>query len=252
MKEQYESEESTMPFAFLIRSDGGTDRNPKNASVQIGCIYNFLKNDLDFVIYLITAADVSHVNEVEGVMPIANLVLQNQAYCREEMSEDMEKKFKLANSGKAIRNVIDDEINDKKREASLLSLQKSMSNVKNELNNRFREVTYCKSKVQIFDAANDDEINESFLFIKNTIDDTFDYKKQTWTHIYQNNAALTTFLLNHTRHYRYYLEVFKCNKISCNVCKPVRMPKGIWMELSSRPNFIPHPEPIDIEGWLMN
>ena len=114
MKEQYESEESTMPFAFLIRSDGGTDRNPKNASVQIGCIYNFLKNDLDFVIYLITAADVSHVNEVEGVMPIANLVLQNQAYCREEMSEDMEKKFKSANSGKAIRNVVDDEMNDKK------------------------------------------------------------------------------------------------------------------------------------------
>ena len=64
-----------MPYSFLIRSDGGTDRNPKNANVQIGCTNFFLQNDIDFVIYLITAADISHVNEVEGVMPIANLVL---------------------------------------------------------------------------------------------------------------------------------------------------------------------------------
>ena len=92
MKE-YSYERDNMPYSFLIRSDGGHDRNPRNASVQIGCIYNFLQNDLDFVIYLITAPDVSHVNEVEGVMPVANIALQNQAYCRETMSHEMEYKF---------------------------------------------------------------------------------------------------------------------------------------------------------------
>ena len=91
---EYSYEEDNMPYSFLIRSDGGHDRNPRNASVQIGCIYNFLQNDLDFVIYLITAPDVSHVNEVEGVMPVANIALQNQAYCRETMSHEMEYKFK--------------------------------------------------------------------------------------------------------------------------------------------------------------
>ena len=90
---QYSYEKDNMPYSFLIRSDGGHDRNPRNASVQIGCIYNFLQNDLDFVIYLITAPDVSHVNEVEGVMPVANIALQNQAYCREIMSHEMEYKF---------------------------------------------------------------------------------------------------------------------------------------------------------------
>ena len=57
-----------MPYGFLIRSDGGTDRNPKNALVQIGCIYFFLKNNLDFAIFLVTAADISHVNEAEGAL----------------------------------------------------------------------------------------------------------------------------------------------------------------------------------------
>ena len=80
-----------MPFAFLIRSDGGNDRNPKNMTTMLSSIYTFLENDLDFLIHLVTAADTSYVNEVEGIMPLANVVLQNQAYARGKMTDDMKK-----------------------------------------------------------------------------------------------------------------------------------------------------------------
>ena len=64
-----------MPYSFLIRSDGGNIRNSKHASTQIACTNFFLENDLDFVMYSVTATDISHVDKVEGVMPVANLVL---------------------------------------------------------------------------------------------------------------------------------------------------------------------------------
>ena len=67
----------------------------------------FLENDLDILIHMITAPDISHVNEVEGVMPLANLVLQNQAYSREKMCDKFETLFKsIGNSTKRIRDTI--------------------------------------------------------------------------------------------------------------------------------------------------
>ncbi len=56
-------------------------------------VYAFLKLDADILICQITAADVSHVNEVEGVMPVANVVLQNQAYAWQSMGPDFEEIF---------------------------------------------------------------------------------------------------------------------------------------------------------------
>ena len=51
-----------MSFSFLIRSDGGNDRNSRNITVILSSIYIFLANDLDFLINLVTAADISYVN----------------------------------------------------------------------------------------------------------------------------------------------------------------------------------------------
>ena len=64
-----------MPFSFLIRSDGGNVINPKNKTTMLSSIYTFLINDLAFLTCLVTAADTSYVNKIEGVMPLANMVL---------------------------------------------------------------------------------------------------------------------------------------------------------------------------------
>ncbi len=72
-------ENTSMPFVLVQRSDGGADRNPKNASVIVALIHTFLQFNLDALVAMVTAADISYVNEVEGVMPVANRALQNQA-----------------------------------------------------------------------------------------------------------------------------------------------------------------------------
>ncbi len=60
------AEKTTMPYTFLDRTDGGSDRNPKNISVQLAGVYKWLALDLDIYCCIITAADISAVNEVEG------------------------------------------------------------------------------------------------------------------------------------------------------------------------------------------
>ena len=67
------------------------------------------------MIRLVTTADTSYINEVEGVMPLANVVLQNQACTREKLTDDMKKIFKPASSSKMIRDVIIDSIESKKK-----------------------------------------------------------------------------------------------------------------------------------------
>lgn len=49
-------------------------------------MYFFLHCDLDLLVYIVTAVDILHVNEAIGVMPVANLALQNQAFARNAMS----------------------------------------------------------------------------------------------------------------------------------------------------------------------
>jgi hypothetical protein len=68
-------ENTSMPFVLVQRSDGGADRNPKNASVIVALIHTFLQLNLDALVAMVTAADISYVNEVEGVMPVASLAL---------------------------------------------------------------------------------------------------------------------------------------------------------------------------------
>jgi hypothetical protein len=100
-------ENTYMPFVLVQRSDGGADRNPKNASVIVALIHTFLQLNLDALVVRLTAADISYVNnKVEGVMPVANLAHQNQAFERKQMIVVHEKLFKNANLGAQVREII--------------------------------------------------------------------------------------------------------------------------------------------------
>ena len=56
--------------------------------------------------HLVTASDISYINEFEGISSLANVVFQNQAYAREKMTDDIEELFKNAGFRKKIRDVI--------------------------------------------------------------------------------------------------------------------------------------------------
>ena len=60
---------------------------------------------------------------------------------------------------------------------------------------------------------------------------------------------LSHFIDTHAKKIHYYLDSFKCGKIECTFCKPIRMPKPIWDDISKRPRFLPLLEPINIESW---
>jgi len=57
--------------------------------VQIANVSVFLYSDADIIVFMITAANISHVNEVECIMPVANLALQHQAFMSGSMSADI-------------------------------------------------------------------------------------------------------------------------------------------------------------------
>jgi len=56
--------------------------------------------DVDLLVVLVTASDMSYVNEVEGVMPIANIALQHQAFAWSKMTDNYETMFKIATQEK--------------------------------------------------------------------------------------------------------------------------------------------------------
>ena len=212
-------EGTSKPYSFIIRSDGGSDRNPKNASVQLAMVYAFLKLKADLLICLITAADVSHVNEVEGVMPVANIVLQNQAYARQSMGQDFEETFRPAATAKKIRETI-----QKVGSPGLTAWRDSLKPVVDQIEERFKKISYSGDGVLIQEPADDEDILHAWDEMKQRIDPTLDRKKTTWAFVHKNNAAFCSFVSTHVLVERYHIEIRKCNDpMTCHVCDKVRM-----------------------------
>ena len=52
------------------------------------------------MICLVTLSDINYENKVEGIILIADVVLQNQGYVRRKMTDDMEESFDNTGPGK--------------------------------------------------------------------------------------------------------------------------------------------------------
>jgi hypothetical protein len=142
-------EMTSRPFAFLFRADGGSDHNHKNASVQLALVYLFFRLKADILVAIITAAGVSHVNEVEGVMPVANLAFQHQSFERKKMSSEMEALFKPDGSAKAIRNKITSQPTEATRNEARSAWRECMESVRLGLNDRLRQASYSQMPVSV-------------------------------------------------------------------------------------------------------
>ena len=155
-----------------------------------------MKNDLDFAIYLITAADISHVNEVEGVMPICNLILQNQAFTREPMSNEFEKIFNNANSSKMINSCIDNAESINKREEAKKEWYNSTKTVKEKLKRRMEKISYCNQAVNVFDPATEFELTDAFSFMNEKFQTSFSINNCTWKDLEKKVKYLLIFCKN--------------------------------------------------------
>ena len=93
---------SEIPSRLYTITDGGGDRRVAYISVQKGYIALFFLLELDELTVCRTAADQSFKNPVERMHAIANKGLQS-AGMRENMSADMQKLIKNANSNNDLR-----------------------------------------------------------------------------------------------------------------------------------------------------
>jgi hypothetical protein len=238
---------TSLPFGFLLRPDGGGDRNPKHALVQISMVYTFSRLNADFLIVLITAPDTSACNEVEGVMPVANLALQNQAYARSLMSPAYEKLYKGAQSGKAVRQRIAASGGISETENAKNAWRTSINPVRKIVGDRFVNMLYCEHKVKVFEPATDDDLDEVWEYLQENIDKELIPTRTTWAEVQKSCPDFMAFRKKHIYQGRYHLEIRKCRSAVCNVCEPIRMPPEIWEDLEKRPNLIPNPTPIESE-----
>ena len=89
----------------------------------------------------------------------------------------------------------------------------------------------------VFPAATDQEI-EAFWEIIHSVDDAVtrdDHAKRVLT----NRPALKQFIEHccHVRHYQFAIK--KCGDLSCNICKPPRLPQPIFQSLHHIPDPVP-------------
>lgn len=83
---------------LAIHTDGGPDHRITYLSVQISLICLFVALDLDMLVAVRTAPQMSWINLAERIMSQLNLALQNVALAREEMPEQFEKRMKTLSS----------------------------------------------------------------------------------------------------------------------------------------------------------
>jgi hypothetical protein len=164
---------------------------------------------------------VSHVNEVEGVMPVANVVLQNQAYARQCMGPNFEAIFRPASTAKKIRSTI-----EKEGLLGLTAWRDSLMPVRKEIESRFKKMSYSGKGVLVLEPADDEDISHAWDEMKKRIDPTLDEKNATWAFVRKNNAAFCSFVDSHILVERYHIEIRKCNnQMTCTVCSKVRQPR---------------------------
>jgi hypothetical protein len=192
---------------MVLHGDGGSDRNPKNLSVQLSMIFLFIDLNIGLLVLEITAANVSHVNEVEGEMPTANVVLQHQAFARGRMSSHFEDKFKGANSGKAIRKVI--EISEDSDEC-LEAWRKSMEPVRCNIEACLRNIMFTNTGISIVQPASDEEIYAAWLTLKEQVDNNLSKDDTLWTSARAKCPNFMKFHGTHIKQDRYKLEISKC------------------------------------------
>jgi hypothetical protein len=132
---------------FAMQLDGGSDHNPKHASIHIASLHTFLQLDLNALIVLVMAADISHNNEVEGVMPAVNLALKNQAFDWQAMTPSMETILKPANSGKTICDIMSNQKTVLDQAAQYVAWQQSMKQPLELISSRIFQVHYMQHNI---------------------------------------------------------------------------------------------------------
>lgn len=217
------------PILFLY-TDGGPDHRLTFLSVQLSLINLFLALDLDFLCAARTAPFHSWRNPVERIMSILNLGLQSVGLMRTEMSPEYEACIKNLKSLSQVRSMAEkksfvrDETVDSVQSAKVL------------LSEVFQRLQLKEKNFEVFTPASLSDIGSFSETIK-LLDSTasLDITKASMTE-YQGIKRFYDHCCQ-VRHYSFCIK--KCGQDSCSLCKPVRMPRDMFDQIS----FLPDPVP---------
>jgi hypothetical protein len=141
-----------VPVLFTF-TDGGPDHRSTYWSVQLGYILLFIALDLDLLVSARTAPSRNYANPAERCMSLLNPGLQNVSLERGRMSENEELRVKSLSTMKSRRDIAT------RQPALKEAMVSSVEPVLAKLKQRFQRLKLHDEKVQVHDAATDDEIS---------------------------------------------------------------------------------------------
>ena len=193
-------------------TDGGANRNIVHLSVQKGLVSLFLKFNFEELIAVRTAAYMSYYNPIERVHARCNLALQSVGMMRKEMSPEMERLLKKANSNDEVRKLCE------KHPELLPSLLESLSMPVKLLENIFGRLSLNDSPFQVLAPATAEEISE----VEDELNVFGDLKDLHCKVQLKDYSTFKLFLQNHTAARTYSFHIFKCKDPDCLYHEPLR------------------------------
>lgn len=227
--EQLLSEKSLL----FVYSDGGPDHRLTYLSVQLSLISIYLKLDLDFLCAARTAPFHSWRNPAERMMSIVNLGLQCVGMMRGQMSPENEAAIAHCNNMSQIR------LAGEKTPDLIPAILDSVAPVKILLTDILQRLELHGEKFCVFPSATEQEMKDTWSVLMRDVDVTLKYGEQYRKSSLQNHPKLVEFMSHccQSRHYAFCIK--KCGQPSCELCRPVRMPRVLFDQL----HFLPDPQP---------
>ena len=213
-------------------SDGGPDHRLTYVSVQVSLIALFLKLDLDFLCAARTAPAHSWRNPVERVMSTLNLGLQCVGLMREKMDEEFETEAAKCKSLRDLRDC-SKRIPDFKSTAL-----DTVAHVKSLLVMLLGRLELKGKKFSAFPAASETDIDSMWDELL-AIDSTVERNESLTNKNITSKQGLAAFLEHCCTRHHYCFQIKKCGSDSCDICKPVRLPKDTFAKIHLLPDPVP-------------
>ena len=215
-------------FLFLY-SDGGPDHK---SDIRISTGVLFLTLDLDFLCAARTAQSHSWRNPVERVMSTLNLGLQCIGLMREKGDSDFEAEVAKCKSLVALHDAAERVPNFRS------SALDSIAHVKSLLTMLLKRLELKNKKFSSFASCTESEI-ESMWNELLAVDSTLRKDKSVSKKSIASKPGLPAFLQHCCicRHYSF--QIKKCGSETCDICKPVRLPKEVFDSLQVLPDPVP-------------
>ena len=217
---------------LFLYSDGGPDHRVTYVSVQVSLIALFLTLDLDFLCAARTAPSHSWRNPVERVMSTLNLGLQCIGLMREKGDSDFEAEVAKCSSLVALRDAAERLLNFRS------SALDSIAHVKSLLTMLLERLELKSKKFLPFASCTESEIESMWnelLAVDSTLRKEFDISKKS----IPSKPGLAAFLQHCCTCRHYSFQIKKCSSETCDICKPVRLPKEVFNSLQVLPDPVP-------------